>query len=283
MGDSITTTHHLYLGDARRMEDLLAPPAPQIHLVVTSPPYWNLKQYAADRGGAQLGHIDDRDVFLNQLNEVWKRCLDLLVAGGRMCIVVGDVCRSRRKHGRHVVEPLHSHLLVECQKLGFDPLAPIIWKKIANATTEVEGNAGTFLGKPYEPNAIIKNDLEYVLLFRKAGGYRHPTKEQRALSVIEKADYAVWFQQVWDDVPGEQRRGHPAPFPKEIARRLIGMFSFVGDTVLDPFCGIGTTTLAAMEMYRSSIGIEIEPQYLALARKRLRAPPPHARVHIHEP
>jgi DNA modification methylase len=162
-------------------------------------------------------------------------------------------------------------------------LAPIIWKKIANAKTEVDGNGAAFLGKPYEPNAIIKNDIEFVLLFRKPGGYRHPTPRQRSLSIIEKRDYGVWFQQVWEDVPGEQQRGHPAPFPAEIPRRLIGMFSFVGDTVLDPFLGLGTTTLAAMETYRNSIGFEIDPTYLALAKQRLRHPPNQVEVTFHEP
>jgi len=278
---AIPTTHHIYLADARRMRSLLG--GSPVHLVVTSPPYWNLKRYADDREGGQLGHIDDRDEFLRELNKVWKQCLELLAPGGRMCVVVGDVCRSRRRHGRHVVEPLHALLLVEGQKLGFDPLAPIIWKKIANAATEVKGNGAAFLGKPYEPNAIIKNDIEFILMFRKPGAYRHPTEEQRHLSVIDKVDYRAWFQQVWEDIPGEPQRGHPAPFPVELARRLVGMFSFVGDTVLDPFWGTGATTKAAIAMSRSSIGFEIEPSYIRLAKKTLRVFPEMAKVAFHEP
>lgn len=275
------TTHRVYLGDAREMKGLSEDT--QVHLVVTSPPYWNLKQYADDHQGAQLGHIDDREEFLRHLDRVWKRCFDLLVPGGRMCVVVGDVCRSRRRNGRHLVEPLHAHLLVHCQEMGFDPLAPIIWKKIANMQTEVQGNGAGFLGKPYEPNAIIKNDIEFILMFRKPGGYRHPTQAQRDLSVIEKEDYAAWFQQVWEDIPGDPQKGHPAPFPKKLARRLIGMFSFVGDTVLDPFWGLGNTTLAAIETCRSSIGFEIEPSYVALARKRFRQGLLQAEIDFHEP
>jgi site-specific DNA-methyltransferase (adenine-specific) len=278
---SMKTTHRIYLGDAREMRGLTA--GTQIHLVVTSPPYWNLKRYADDRGGNQLGHIGDREAFLDELGKVWRRCFDMLVPGGRMCVVVGDVCRSRRQHGRHVVEPLHAYLLVQGQNLGFDPLAPILWKKIANAKTEVAGNGAAFLGKPYEPNAIIKNDIEFILMFRKPGEYRHPTPEQRDLSVIEKQDYAAWFQQVWEDVPGELQREHPAPFPKEIARRLISMFSFVGDTVLDPFWGVGNTTLAAIETHRSSIGFEIEPAYIRAARKNLQLLPGYAQVNFYEP
>jgi site-specific DNA-methyltransferase (adenine-specific) len=281
VGHSLRTMHHIYLGDAREMKGL--PAHTRVHLVVTSPPYWNLKRYADDRQGAQLGHIQDREQFLGQLEKVWKRCFAMLIPGGRMCVVVGDVCRSRRVHGRHWVEPLHGYLLVQCQRLGFDPLATVIWKKIANIKTEVAGNGSAFLGKPYEPNAIIKNDMEFILMFRKPGEYRHPTQEQRDLSVISREDYAAWFQQVWDDVPGDIQRQHPAPFPKEIASRLIQMFSFVGDTVLDPFWGIGNTTAAAIDARRSSIGFEIEPSYMSAARKAFRTPPPHAEVNFYEP
>jgi modification methylase len=245
----------------------MMPDAP-IHLVVTSPPYWDLKRYA-EGDGLQLGHVADREEFLTELDRVWQHCYDRLVPGGRLCIVVGDVCRSRKQCGRHLVDPLHSHLQIRCQAIGFDPLAPIIWHKIANVTTESTGNGSPFMGKPFEPNAIIKNDIEYVLFFRKPGGYRHPTQEQRALSMIAREDHARWFQQIWSDIPGERQKGHPAPFPVEVARRLIGMFSFVGDTVLDPFAGTGTTLVAAREMRRNAIGIELSPEYVALAEKRL--------------
>ena len=264
------TSHRVVLGDAREMPGLDEPES--VHLVVTSPPYWNLKEYGDDCHGAQLGHVEDREEFLGELSKVWRRSFDALVPGGRLCIVVGDVCRSRKQHGRHVVEPLHAYLQVQCQEIGFDPLAPIIWSKIANMATEVSGNGSGFLGKPYEPNAIVKNDIEFILLFRKPGGYRHPTQEQRDLSLIDKEDHKRWFRQIWTDVPGEIQRGHPAPFPSEIARRLIGMFSFVGDTVLDPFWGTGNTTVAAIEMHRSSVGFEIDPNYFALGRRRIGTP-----------
>jgi modification methylase len=264
--DLLQTAHRIFCGDARKMSGLEKTEA--VQLIVTSPPYWNLKKYESDQQGAQLGHIDDRFAFLRSLAEVWHQCFERLEPGGRLCIVVGDVCRSRRVHGRHIVHPLHAEILLQCEAIGFDPLAPIIWSKITNAVTEVAGNGSPFLGKPYEPNAIIKNDIEYVLLLRKPGSYRHPTQLQRDLSMINKENHRRWFQQIWCDVPGEIQRNHPAPFPKEIARRLIGMFSFVGDTVLDPFWGTGNTTLAAMEMNRSSIGFEIEPKYFQFAKRR---------------
>jgi site-specific DNA-methyltransferase (adenine-specific) len=186
-----------------------------------------------------------------------------------LCIVVGDVCLSRRKIGRHLVVPLHADISVQCRNIGFDYLTPILWYKIANAATEVVGNGSPFLGKPYEPNAIIKNDVEYILMFRKAGGYRKPTLEQRLLSLIEKDNHARWFRAIWDDIPGSSRtRGHPAPYPVELAFRLIKMFSFVGDIVLDPFLGTGTTTEAAILARRWSIGYEIEKIYYKLVKDR---------------
>ena len=262
----LRTSHRIYQGDARQMAELTAS---SVHLAVTSPPYWNLKEYPRLEG-AQLGNLPGYGAFLDQLHRVWSRCFDLLVPGGRLCVVVGDVCLSRRKAGRHSVVPLHADIARGCTALGFDYLSPILWYKIANAATEVKGNGSAFLGKPYEPNAIIKNDVEYILIFRKPGAYRKPTPTQRALSILEKGDHERWFRQVWADVPGQSRyQGHPAPFPKEIAFRLINMFSFVGDVILDPFCGTGTTTLAALDAYRSSVGYEIEPRYFRLIRNRL--------------
>jgi modification methylase len=262
----LRTTHRLLLGDARIMNHISDG---SIHLVVTSPPYWTLKSYDGSAGEAQLGHLRDYDAFQEELGIVWKRCFDALVPGGRLCVVVGDVCLRRRQAGRHLVMPLHADISVICRGIGFDYLTPILWYKIANAATEVEGNGAPFLGKPYEPNAIIKNDVEYILMFRKPGGYRNPTNNQRLLSLIDKGDHTRWFRAIWDDVPGSTRLlGHPAPYPLDIAYRLIRMFSFVGDVVLDPFLGTGTTTLAAISANRSSVGYEIEPAYYEMARQR---------------
>jgi len=154
--------------------------------------------------------------------------------------------------------------------MGFDNLAPIIWHKIANAALEASGNGGSFLGKPYEPNAVIKNDIEFILMERKPGGYRSPGFLERAFSVIPDALHKVWFQQIWADIPGASTRNHPAPFPLELATRLVRMFSFVGDTVLDPFLGSGTTALAAWQTGRNSIGVEVDEAYLELAARRFR-------------
>ncbi|HAU39144.1 MAG TPA: methyltransferase [Phycisphaerales bacterium] len=256
------TTHRIVHGDARDMTFL---PDESVHLVVTSPPYWTLKEYEPNPD--QLGHVSEYEDFLDCLNRVWKECLRVLVPGGRVVCVVGDVCLSRKKNGRHVVVPLHADICVMCRKLGFDNLNPILWHKIANANYEVS-NGSSFLGKPYEPNAIIKNDIEFILMQRKPGGYRKPTESQRERSKLTKAEFDEWFRQIWT-LTGASTRQHPAPFPTELAYRLIRMFSFSGDTVLDPFSGTGTTTAAAMRCGRNSIGIEIEEKYVELTRRRL--------------
>ena len=156
------------------------------------------------------------------------------------------------------------------RKIGFDNLNPVLWHKISNAAFEAN-TASTFLGKPYEPNAIIKNDLEYILMERKPGGYRKPTEEQRRKSMIDKEDFQSWFSQIWELPGASTRGGHPAPYPLELATRLVKMFSFYGDTILDPFCGSGTTMLAAMNNGRNSIGVEVEEKYCQDIRKRLNA------------
>jgi site-specific DNA-methyltransferase (adenine-specific) len=260
--DELKTKHNLIQGDARNLSFISDQ---SLHLIVTSPPYWNLKRY--NENSEQLGHIQNYDDFLIEINKVFNECYRVLVPGGRLVCVVGDVCLSRRAFGRHLVMPLHADIAVMCRKIGFDNLNPIIWHKISNASFEVE-NGTKFLGKPYEPNAIIKNDIEFILMQRKPGGYRRPSKEQRDKSRISKNEYDSWFRQFWT-IPGASTRSHPAPFPYELAYRLIRMFSFVDDIVLDPFCGTGTTMLAAMKTERNSIGIEIDPEYIKLAHERL--------------
>ncbi|MBN1613728.1 MAG: site-specific DNA-methyltransferase [Deltaproteobacteria bacterium] len=259
-----TSVHRLINDDERELAYLDDASA---HLVVTSPPYWNLKRYNENQD--QLGHIQDYEEFLFELEKVWRHVYRILVPGGRLVCVVGDVCVARRDFGRHLVFPLHADICVICRRIGFDNLNPIIWHKIANASYEVE-NGSKFLGKPYEPNAIIKNDMEFILMQRKPGGYRKPNNRQRDASRIEKSSFDRWFQQIWN-ITGASTRHHPAPFPLELANRLVRMFSFTEDTVLDPFCGSGTTMIAALRAGRNSIGIEIDSEYCRLAARYLKA------------
>ena len=257
-----TLFHTLHCGDSRHLDWI---PDESVHLVLTSPPYWTLKEYPQHQ--SQLGMVKDYERFHNELAAVWRHVFRVLVPGGRLVCVVGDVCLSRRRHGRHMVMPLHADIVVRCRKIGFDNLSPIFWYKISNAKYEIQNGSG-FLGKPYEPNAIIKNDVEFILMLRKPGGYRQPTEEQRNASRLTKQEHHDWFQQVWT-IPGESTRQHPAPFPEELAYRLVRMFSFSADTVLDPFMGIGTTLVAAIRCGRRAVGVDVEASYVKKAKLRI--------------
>ena len=264
---SLPSHHDLYQSNSR---DLSMLDDESVELVVTSPPYFDIKDYGEGVGAdGQLGDIDEYEQFLSLLQDVWAECYRTLVPGGRLCVVVGDVLRSRSEYGRHRVIPLHSAIQERATSLGFDNLAPIIWYKIGNASLEAGGNA-RFLGKPYEPGAVVKNDIEYILLFRKPGGYRSPDVAERVLSTIEADQHQRMFRQLWDDITGEKQTDHPAPFPVALAERLVRMFSFVGDTVLDPFAGTGSTSVAASQSGRNSVSVELESRYVDIAERRIR-------------
>lgn len=260
---SLVTTHDVRVGDARELGWISTE---SVHCVVTSPPYANLLEYPSADG--QLGNIASYEAFLGEMDRVWAECLRVLVPGGRVACVVGDVCISRRQGGRHHVLPLSADIQVRARRIGFDVLTPIRWLKVANIKLEASSSS-RFLGKPNLPNGVIKNDLEHILFLRKPGGYRKPSVEQERLSRIETDEYIKLFSAVWSDVRGQLRRDHPAPYPVEIARRLVRMFSFVGDTILDPFAGTGSTAIAALETGRNSISVDVVPSYVELIQKRI--------------
>jgi modification methylase len=265
------TSHLIVAGDAR---DLSWLDDESVHLVVTSPPYGLLKTYPDAPG--QLGNGDDPtsldayEDFLVELDRCWRECARVLVPGGRICCVVGDVCLSRRAAGRHYVLPLASDIQVRARRLDLDALTPIRWLKVANIKLEAS-QSSWYLGKPNLPGGIVKNDIETIVMLRKPGGYRKPTAEMERASFIPTEDYRRLFRPVWDDVRGESGRRwkHPAPYPVELSSRLIRMFSFVGDTVLDPFAGSGTTAASAIEWRRDSISVEIVPEYVETIERRL--------------
>jgi len=261
----ILTNHAFHLADAR---DLSYIEPRSVHLVVSSPPYGSLKAYPEREG--QLGNLSSYEDFVQQMAGVLRECWRVLVPGGRACLVVGDVCLSRRKAGRHHVLPLAADIQVQSRCAGFDVLTPIIWLKVANIAMEAS-RSSRFLGKPYLPGGVIKNDRETIILLRKPGGYRKPTPEMESTSRIGKDDYFRWFAPIWSDVTGASTREHPAPYPMEIPRRLIRMYSFVGDVVVDPFSGTGTTALAAAAAGRNSISGEIEPDYYRQSMRRFEA------------
>lgn len=260
--ERVPTRHELHRTSATRFRL----PESSVHLVATSPPYWVLKRY--NDSADQLGHVTDYEAFLDQLDEVWRHCFDALVPGGRLVIVVGDVCRPRKlNHGHHLVVPLHASIVERCRRIGFHNLTPIIWQKIANGAHE-SGGCGMY-GSPYEPNAIIKNDVEFILIQRKPG-HRNPSQAQRILSTISASDHRRWFQSIWTGIPGASTKQHPAPFPLELAERMVRMCSYVGDTVYDPFAGTGTTALAAAKWGRHSVSVEVDPDYFRSMEDRLR-------------
>jgi site-specific DNA-methyltransferase (adenine-specific) len=261
-----STEHHIRRGDAANLS-LLGDKS--VHLVVTSPPYFNLKPYETECEGRQLGRIDDYEMFLAELDRVWDECFRVLVPGGRVCCVIGDILVPRRLDGRHTILPLPADIMVRARNLGFDTLTPILWFKIGNRTNEAGGGSSGYYGKPYQPGAVIKNDFEHVVMLRKPGGYRSTGMVQKALSMLQRDEMEAWQRPYWDDIRGASlRNGHPAPFPTELSERLIRMFSFAGDIVLDPFGGTGSTTISAIATGRSSLMYEIEEQYVSHAVKR---------------
>jgi site-specific DNA-methyltransferase (adenine-specific) len=274
------TSHLIVRGDAR---DLSWLDDESVHLVVTSPPYGLLKTYPDAPG--QLGNGDDPtsldayEEFLFELDRCWRECARVLVPGGRICCVVGDVCLSRRAAGRHYILPLPSDIQVRARRLGLDALTPIRWLKVANIKLEAS-QSSWYLGKPNLPGGIVKNDIETIVMLRKPGGYRKPTAKMEAASFIPTEDYRRLFRPVWDDVRGESGRRwkHPAPYPVELSNRLIRMFSFVGDKVLDPFGGSGTTSVSAADWGRNSISVEIVQEYVETMARRLSSLLPDVQV-----
>lgn len=261
------TEHVLMQGDARNLTSI---PDESVHLVVTSPPYFDLKDYASAANGAQLARIGDYEEFLGQLDIVWNECSRVLVPGGRVCCVIGDVLIPRKMDGRHRVLPLPADIQVRSRRARLDNLTPILWFKITNRTNEAGGGSSGFYGKPYQPGAVIKNDHEHILMLRKPGGYRTTSMLQKALSMMQREEMDNWMRPVWSDIRGASlRNGHPAPYPVELAERLIRMFSFAGDTVLDPFCGSGSTAVAAIRSGRNSISLEVETTYVEMAAARV--------------
>jgi site-specific DNA-methyltransferase (adenine-specific) len=267
------TAHRLHLGDAR---DLSWIPDESVHLVVTSPPCWTSKEYPPLE--LQMGAIEDYDLFLDELDKVWIECRRVLAPGGRICCVAGDVWVPRRKGGRHYIVPLHADIEVRARKNGLDCLTPILWLKAAGGAEEALGGGSAICGKPHQPGAVIKNDMEYILFLRKGTDYRSPSTLQKVLSMLTKEEMQAWLRSAWTDIKGESNlRGHPDPFPQALAERLIRLFSFAGDTILDPFAGTGTTSVAAAAAGRNSIGSEIDATYLDTARQRMEEAIKHRR------
>jgi site-specific DNA-methyltransferase (adenine-specific) len=233
-----------------------------VSLVVTSPPYWQLKDYGVAN---QIGFDNDYETYINNLNTVWKECYRVLDNGCRMCINVGDQFARSVYYGRYKVIPIHSEIIRFCETVGFDFMGQIIWQK---STTMNTTGGGAVMGSfPYPRNGIVKLDFEYVLLFKKQGGAPKPSAEQKERSRMTNEEWSAYFSGHWS-FAGVKQDKHLAMFPDEMPRRLIKMFSFVGDTVLDPFAGSGTTAKMARELGRNSVSYEINPEFVPLIENK---------------
>ena len=254
------TEHKIVFGDSRDMKQIKDK---SVHLIITSPPYWQLKDYGDDN---QIGFNDSYEEYINNLNLVWKECNRVLADGCRLCINIGDQFARSVYYGRYKVIPIRTEIIRFCETLGMDYMGAIIWQK---ATTMNTSGGGAIMGSfPYPRNGILKMDYEFILIFKKLGNAPKPTAEQKKNSTITKSEWNEYFSSHWN-FNGIKQLGHIAMFPEELPKRLIKMFSFAGETVLDPFLGSGTTSLAAMNLGRNSIGYEINKEFEPVIREKL--------------
>jgi len=250
----------IIIGDSRRMEELQDE---SVHLVITSPPYWQLKDYG---NGSQIGFNDSYEDYINNLNLVWKECYRVLHQGCRLCVNIGDQFARSVYYGRYKIIPIREEIIKFCETIGFDYMGAIIWQKVTTCNTT---GGATIMGSfPYPRNGIIKLDYEFILVFKKLGDPPKVNKEIKEKSRLTTEEWNEYFYGHWN-FPGERQDKHLAMFPEELPKRLIKMFSFVGDTVLDPFLGSGTTCLAANRLDRNSTGYEINEDFLPIIKMKL--------------
>ncbi len=254
------TNHKIYFGDSRSLNQIKDK---SVQLIVTSPPYWQLKDYGTPN---QIGFNDSYEEYINNLNLVWQECNRVLADGCRLCINIGDQFARSVYYGRYKVIPIRTEIIRFCEALGMDYMGAVIWQK---TTTMNTSGGGAVMGSfPYPRNGILKMDYEFILLFKKLGNAPKPTAEQKASSAMSKEEWSQYFSSHWN-FNGVKQVGHIAMFPEELPKRLIKMFSFVGETVLDPFAGSGTTSLAAKHLGRNSIGYEINKEFAPIIKEKL--------------
>lgn len=262
--------HDIIIGDSRQMDHL---EDGSVQLVVTSPPYWQLKDYGTEN---QIGYHEDYETYINNLNLVWKECYRVLENGCRLCVNIGDQFARAVYYGRYKVIPIRTEIIKFCESIGFDYMGAIIWQK--QTTTNTTGGASLMGSYPNPRNGILSIDYEFILTFKKLGNPRKVSKEIKAQSSMTKEEWKTFFQGHWN-FGGAKQDGHIAMFPEELPYRLIKMFSFVGDTVLDPFLGSGTTSLVAKKLNRNSVGYEINIDYKAFIEKKLGIETPELEAH----
>ena len=254
------TKHKIVIGDSRKLNKI---PDRSVQLIITSPPYWQLKDYGTED---QIGFNDSYEEYINNLNLVWKECYRVLSDGCRLCINIGDQFARSVYYGRYKVIPIRTEIIRFCESLGMDYMGAIIWQK---TTTMNTSGGGAIMGSyPYPRNGILKMDYEFILLFKKLGNAPKPTPEQKKASEMTKEEWNEYFSSHWNFV-GARQNGHVAMFPEELPKRLIKMFSFVGEIVFDPFLGSGTTSLAAKNLGRNSVGYEINKEFAPIIKEKM--------------
>ena len=252
--------HTIIHGDCRDMSALTDQ---SVDLIITSPPYWQIKDYGDNN---QIGFNDSYEDYINHLSLVWQECYRVLHNGCRMCVNIGDQFTRAVSYGRHKVMPIHSEIIKSCETLGFDFMGKIIWQKVTTMNTT--GGACIMGSFPYPRNGIVKYDFEYILLFKKLGKAKKPTQEQKEKSKMTTEEWNTYFTGHWK-FPDVRQKEHSAMFPEELPRRLIKMFSFSEETVLDPFAGSGTTAKVAKELGRSSVSYEINSDFIPLISNKI--------------
>jgi site-specific DNA-methyltransferase (adenine-specific) len=255
------TKHKIIFGDSRDMRELADQ---SVHLVITSPPYWQLKDYGND---SQIGFHESYESYINNLNLVWQESARVLHNGCRLCINIGDQFARSVYYGRYKVIPIRTEIIKFCESIGLDYMGAIIWQKVT--TTNTTGGATIMGSFPYPRNGILKLDYEFILIFKKYGKPPKVDPDRKRASILTKEEWNQYFTGHWN-FSGERQDKHLAMFPVELPRRLIKMFSFVGDTVLDPFLGSGTTSLAAKQLQRHSVGYEINQEFQPIIERKLK-------------
>jgi DNA modification methylase len=254
------THHRTIIGDSRMMREV---GNESVHLIITSPPYWQLKDYGHKE---QIGFNDTYEDYINHLNLVWKECYRVLSPGCRLCVNIGDQFARSVYYGRYKIIPIRTEIIKFCETIGFDYMGAIIWQKVTTMNTT--GGATVMGSFPYPRNGIVKLDYEFILLFKKGGDPPKVSKERKEKSRLTTKEWNEYFYGHWN-FSGEKQDKHLAVFPEELPKRLIRMFSFIGDTVLDPFLGSGTTSLAAKNLDRNSIGYEINRDFLPVIKQKI--------------
>ena len=256
----MVTKAKIIIGDSRQMKEVKNE---EIDLIVTSPPYWHIKDYGIP---GQIGYGQTLHEYLKDLYYVWKECYRVLRKGGRFCLNVGDQFARSIIYGRYKVIPIHAEFIAQCEQIGFDFMGSIIWQK--KTTMNTTGGATVMGSFPYPPNGIVEIDYEFIHIFKKPGKGKRVSKEIKEASKLTKEEWKEYFSGHWH-FGGAKQIGHEAMFPDELPRRLIKMFTFIGDTVLDPFLGSGTTVKVALELQRNAIGYEINKDFLEIIKKKI--------------